>query len=212
MTLGQTKGSLMLQGNRGRSVSRKAKMCRLGIRKTRVAVLIQSQVRAHLPMFVLFRHKLEIPARVTQVAQFSKTPLIPPVASITGSVTAFDDKQLFCVCDVYILILKEKIHSNSLFILEAIINSNLMSFYLNHRLSSIKTIFPKIPIQFLKSLPIKNDYNDFNLDGLIDQLHKLPWDSEDFNHHERKLLSEINRMIFSMYRLSENEIRMIEGG
>jgi hypothetical protein len=65
---------------------------------------------------------------------------------------SYDDKGYFNVCDVYNL---QLINNNySLKSISSIVNSRLLNFYYNTKFKSVKKLFPKIPIQNLKLLPI----------------------------------------------------------
>ena len=44
-------------------------------------------------------------------------------------ILALDTNNLFCVCDVYMLILKNNINLNHLIYLEGLLNSSLINFY-----------------------------------------------------------------------------------
>ncbi|MDB3862866.1 N-6 DNA methylase [Flavobacteriaceae bacterium] len=70
--------------------------------------------------------------------------------SIIGS---YDDKGYYNVCDVYNLQLK----TNDIYNLKSvssIVNSQLINFFYDTKFKSVKKLFPKIPIQNLKLLPI----------------------------------------------------------
>ena len=66
---------------------------------------------------------------------------------------AYDNQGFYNVCDVYNLQLKDQVNYN-LKVLSAIINSKLLNFYYDTRFKSVKKLFPKIPIQNLKLLPL----------------------------------------------------------
>ena len=68
---------------------------------------------------------------------------------------SYDDKGYFNVCDVYNIQLKS-FDNYSLKSISSIINSKLINFYYDTKFKSVKVLFPKIPIQNLKLLPIPN--------------------------------------------------------
>lgn len=70
-------------------------------------------------------------------------------------ISCFDDSNLFNVCDVYNLQIKENIKDISLKYISVILNCKLTNFYFDTKFKSIKKLFPKIPIQNLKLLPIQ---------------------------------------------------------
>lgn len=70
-------------------------------------------------------------------------------------ISCFDDLKYFNVCDVYNLQLKANVNDFSLKYISVILNSQMMNFYFDTKFKSVKKLFPKIPIQNLKLLPIK---------------------------------------------------------
>ncbi|MFX0181509.1 MAG: Eco57I restriction-modification methylase domain-containing protein [Candidatus Hodarchaeota archaeon] len=120
-------------------------------------------------------------------------------------IAAFDKNNLFCLCDVYLLTLKPNQTQTILYYLEAILNSTLMSFYLKNRFTSIKKIFPKIPIKYLKELPIRITKSPSNIISLTEQLHKQPWLIHGSNDQYSKLIKNLNNEIFKLYELSPDE-------
>ena len=65
----------------------------------------------------------------------------------------YDNSGFYNVCDVYNLQLKE--HNNyDLKVLSVILNCKLLNFYYDTKFKSVKKLFPKIPIQNLKLLPL----------------------------------------------------------
>ena len=84
--------------------------------------------------------------------------------TIIGS---YDDKGFYNVCDVYNLQLKSE-EFYSLKVISFIINSKLINFYYDTNFKSVKKLFPKIPIQNLKLLPIPK-YNKQNQKPFIEK-------------------------------------------
>jgi len=82
-------------------------------------------------------------------------------------ISSYDDSGYFNVCDVYNLQINDKNHYN-LKVISAILNSSLINFYYDTKFKSVKKLFPKIPIQNLKLLPIPK----FNLVYQADLLFK----------------------------------------
>ncbi|MDX1774875.1 Eco57I restriction-modification methylase domain-containing protein [Oceanihabitans sediminis] len=68
-------------------------------------------------------------------------------------ISSYDDSGFFNVCDVYNLQLKEEVGFSLKYVL-LILNSKLMNLYFETKFKSVKKLFPKIPIQYLKLLPI----------------------------------------------------------
>ena len=125
-------------------------------------------------------------------------------------ISAYDPNHHFCVCDVYILTLKPSRPVFELMYLEALLNSKLMSFYLMQRFTSVKTIFPKIPIKFLRELPVKFPVNQTKIQDKIRDLHKKPWNSrENTSEDFKQFLSKIDLEIFRTYEINSQEQKVI---
>ena len=91
--------------------------------------------------------------------------------NIIGS---FDDTGFYNVCDVYNIQLRSN-DNYSLKSISSIINSRFINFYHDTKFKSVKLLFPKIPIQNLKLLPIpmfiKN--SDLKLVMLTDEVLEM---------------------------------------
>jgi hypothetical protein len=125
-------------------------------------------------------------------------------------VSVYDPNHYFCVCDVYILTLNPTRPSFDLLYLEALLNSNLMSFYLMQRFTSVKTIFPKIPIKFLRDLPIKFSVNQTKIQDNIRDLHNTPWIIREMSSEKfKQILSEVDLEIFRTYEMNSREQQII---
>ena len=82
-----------------------------------------------------------------------------------------------------------------------------MSFYLMQRFTSVKTIFPKIPIKFLKDLPIKIPSDMKKIQNRVQDLRNIPWKIREKASYE--LIDEINSEIFQIYDIGINEQEII---
>ncbi|MFX0149911.1 MAG: TaqI-like C-terminal specificity domain-containing protein, partial [Candidatus Hodarchaeota archaeon] len=120
-------------------------------------------------------------------------------------VAAYDQDNLFCLCDVYILTLKPNEAISDLYFLEAILNSSLISFYLKNHFTTVKKIFPKIPIKFLKELPIRVTKDSSKILDLVDRLHKIFEEPQSFRVQYTKLMKNLNDEIFKLYELGPDE-------
>ena len=91
---------------------------------------------------------------------------------------SYDDKGFYNVCDVYNIQLKSNDNYN-LKSISSIINSKFINFYYDTKFKSVKILFPKIPIQNLKLLPIPkfNVNSDSKLveltEGVLDLKNQL---------------------------------------
>ncbi len=122
-------------------------------------------------------------------------------------IAAYDPNNLFCVCDVYILTLRPKWSDLNLRYIEFILNSSLLTFYLNNRYLSVKNLFPKIPIRYLRQLPVKIPQNTpygKTMNRYLEEIIKT-------NHKERKkeLVKEMDHFIYKKYKLTDDQIKTI---
>ena len=110
----------------------------------------------------------------------------------------------------------DSIKVNILFIL-GIVNSKLLSFYANHKLSNFgKDIFPKLNPQDIKSLPIVNIDISKKEDLLIhDQMCSLvkkiikAYNVDPLKPSE-KLESDLDDLVYKLYGINDDEKEMIE--
>ncbi|TAE70336.1 MAG: methyltransferase, partial [Bacteroidetes bacterium] len=142
----------------------------------------------------------------------------------TEIIATFDDQKYYNVCDVYNLLSK---NINLKYIL-GFLNSKLMSFYLQTQFKNAKKLFPKIPIAYLKQLPIivldtknKNDKNLYDkiilhVETLLElekRLLNTKTDSEKRSLNDRifRNKEELDNLIFDLYALTDEEIKIILG-
>ncbi|MDY0315177.1 MAG: N-6 DNA methylase, partial [Bacteroidales bacterium] len=104
----------------------------------------------------------------------------------------------------------------------AIINSSLFKFYFKQFISPETNIFPKIRIAQLKELPIPQQVNktkNQEIEKLVSQIIQLNKDKKDLNLPNQIELTEnrikyieekINKIIFELYGLNEEEIEIIK--
>lgn len=94
----------------------------------------------------------------------------------------------------------------------AIINSKLIKFYWNKKFSDKKTLFPKIKKTQLNLIPIKRKPLVSEKDKLLELvkviLHKK---KENPEVDTSKLEQHIDQMIYQLYGLTEEEIKIVEG-
>ncbi|MHA1946209.1 MAG: TaqI-like C-terminal specificity domain-containing protein [Candidatus Hodarchaeales archaeon] len=121
---------------------------------------------------------------------------------------AYDPHNLFCVCDVYILTLRPKWSHLNLRYLEIILNSSLLTFYLNQRFLTVKKLFPKIPINYLRQLPVKIPLDPSNQNLMKNFLVRL----DKFKQQEdrKKIMEEMDYFIYKINNLTENQILILE--
>lgn len=106
-----------------------------------------------------------------------------------------------------------------------IINSKLMAFYFRKKYNRQDKTFPEIRIYELASLPIKqidgaNKSLQIEIEKLVDQLLKLNEEKAGTKLESKVLLLEskidycenrINEIVYQLYELTEEEIKIVEG-
>lgn len=153
------------------------------------------------------------------------------VQEITGGedkriVATYYEDELYYSRDVIPIKVDSK---DKAFLILAIINSNLMTWYHHKRNpKSQKALFPKILVSDLKKLPLSNLINWENLqEGLENKaitsvekiielndllvVSKTPQEEKLLKMQIDNLDKQINRMVYELYDLTEDEIAIIEG-
>ena len=139
-------------------------------------------------------------------------------------IAVYDNQNYYNVCDVYNILSFGKI--NLKYIL-GILNSSLMSFYMNVRFKNSKKLFPKIPIAYLEQLPIKilNTSNKLEqqqhdklvllVEKMLDlqqktALAKIPQEKTMYERLLQTTDNQINSLVYELYELTNEEIEVIE--
>jgi len=112
----------------------------------------------------------------------------------------YDDKGYYNVCDVYNLQLKPQIDI-PLKVISIILNSRFISFYYDTNFKSVKKLFPKIPIQNLKLLPIP-EVKKIKNELLIEKSDFILSLNKDLQQTQQK---------FSTYFSSQYQIEKLSG-
>ncbi|MHA2039445.1 MAG: Eco57I restriction-modification methylase domain-containing protein, partial [Promethearchaeota archaeon] len=120
-------------------------------------------------------------------------------------VCALDERQKYCVCDVYIISSKEGRPKNEILYIEGLLNSKLLLFFFQYSYMSVKNIFPKIPIKFLKQLPIILPNDLKKIIGIVDDLNSLNWNENNPEILYERYFEELNKEIFKIYNISAEE-------
>lgn len=139
----------------------------------------------------------------------------------------YTEEELYNVQSVFNIVTKENVDINLKYLL-AIINSNLMNFYHGYKyLDLSKNLFQKILIQNCKKFPIKTInpksktevQKQSEIIKLVEQLLTLNKDFQTVTLADKKEQLEnrisftedkINKIIYDLYDLTENEIKLIE--
>ncbi|PWI46984.1 hypothetical protein CEE45_14175 [Candidatus Heimdallarchaeota archaeon B3_Heim] len=119
-------------------------------------------------------------------------------------IAVYDPNRLFCVCDVYIITFNPQWSHFNLKHLEIILNSSLLTFYLNHKFKTVKKIFPKIAINYLKRLPIKLPFS-----ALEEQkIEEMKIEREKCLGNEE--ITQLDEFILNHYNISKSQKQIID--
>ncbi|MBX2977314.1 MAG: N-6 DNA methylase [Ignavibacteriaceae bacterium] len=135
---------------------------------------------------------------------------------------AIDIEQYYLDQTLYVLI--PKISGTNCYIILGILNSKLMKYYFSKTLSDRKETFPKIKGVQLKNLPIKNHIKlpNESLKRLLNFVHQNIALHEKINRcnliQEKQTLQrqieatdkQIDKLVYELYGLTEEEIRIVE--
>lgn len=140
-------------------------------------------------------------------------------------IAVYDNENYYNVCDVYNILPKKNV--NLKYIL-ALLNSKLISYYLRTKFHNSKNLFPKIPITYLEKLPIYNiDFAIRSEKSIHDKLVKLVdqmLENQKYMHESKtesdkkiyqnifvQLDKQIDALVYKLYDLTEDEIKIVEG-
>lgn len=127
----------------------------------------------------------------------------------TGSelTVIYIDTKLFCNRSLYSI----KITDKSLYVkyIAALLNSKLFQFYYQSKFKSETDLFPKIRIAQVKELPIRIAKNQNTFVTIVDKI--LLQKKSDPHAVTSKHESQIDELVYKLYDLTEEEIKIIEG-
>jgi hypothetical protein len=147
--------------------------------------------------------------------------VIPQIGSYPTC--ALDEEGYCCLNTVFMVIPKTENNIDIKFIL-AILNSKFIAYYWKGNFSDLRQTFPKIKGSYLEKLPIpeifekqEKQYNEVvklttQILNLIKELKNttLPEKVEQLKHRIEYSEDKINEIVYELYGLTEEEIRLIE--
>lgn len=110
-----------------------------------------------------------------------------------------------------ITIINKEDGNNDLRMLWAILNSKLATFYhFNHSPKATKGAFPKILVKDLKEFPIAWGTDEINkkLISLSEEIHNMK--QNDINADTSEKEAEIDKLVYQLYGLTDEEIKIVE--
>ena len=113
------------------------------------------------------------------------------------------------VVDQTAYIAKPKTDCNLLFYL-GIINSKLLYWYFQNINNEFDSLFPKIKVKEFNSLPLpKQDMNNIEISNLVENILNAKEDNQQSD--TSTLESEIDQLVYQLYGLTDDEIKIVEG-
>jgi len=148
----------------------------------------------------------ELQASPSDLQKFEKVKLITPDISKSAKFSIDIEGDNYGLNTVYF------INSNDKFIL-ALLNSKLIEFYYKSIMSQYRGGYLRFFAQYLETIPIIKNPSKQNKEiiiSLVDQI--LQQKQQDPAADTSALEAEIDRMIYELYGLTEEEVRIVEGG
>jgi len=137
----------------------------------------------------------------------------------TGNVliAAYDDEQFYTDQSIYNLYSKRSNNLDLKYLL-SLLNSKLMNFYFNKKMITNPDIYPYIKGIHLKKLPVKQVSSDRQLSfiNLVDKILIITKNANYLQNHAKQLQvkdykKQIDQMVYELYGLTEEEIKIVEG-
>jgi adenine-specific DNA-methyltransferase len=113
-----------------------------------------------------------------------------------------DTDKFYNVCDVYNLLPKNK--EVDLYEILGLINSRLINYYFKNFFKNAKELFPKIPIKYLKQIPIKLT------NGKIGVIAKNIQEAKKNGNDITSLANKLDAIVFKLYELNYNDVKLID--
>lgn len=117
-------------------------------------------------------------------------------------VAYLDTENYYNVCDVYNLLPKS--NETNLYEILGVINSKAINYYFSNFFKNAKELFPKIPIKYLKQVPIK--LTDNKIGEIAKKIQEEKARSKDTGSIEQ----QIDNLVYRLYELSYEEVKIID--
>jgi hypothetical protein len=100
------------------------------------------------------------------------------------------------------------------YVTTAILNSKLMNYYFNRKLITNADVFPYIKGVHLKAFPLPNRVNMLGVEASVESAVKNILSIKRINPSAdtSALETEIDHLVYQLYGLTEEEIKVVEGG
>jgi hypothetical protein len=113
-----------------------------------------------------------------------------------------DTENYYNVCDVYNLLPNSK--KTDLNEILGLINSKCINYFFSNFFKNAKELFPKIPIKYLKEVPISLS------NGKISKLTKSVQQKRIEGKDTKSLEQEIDNLVYRLYELTYDEVKVID--
>jgi adenine-specific DNA-methyltransferase len=107
---------------------------------------------------------------------------------------------------LYIAIPKESVN---VYFVQAVLASKLLAWFFRHEKNEFDALFPKIRVEEFRKLPIKITNKKEQFIELVKQIHAAK--AADPQADTSGLEAEIDVLVYQLYGLTEEEIKMVEG-
>lgn len=122
---------------------------------------------------------------------------------------SYDNEQYYALNTIVVVTAKSQ-NFNMKYLL-GLLNSKLINFIYTKKFKSTKTVFSEIQARSVGELPIVLPSTDFqeNISELVDKI--LSAKKADNSADTSAMEAEIDRLVYSLYGLTEEEIKIVEG-
>lgn len=117
-------------------------------------------------------------------------------------VAYLDEEKYYNVCDVYNLLPKDS--RVDLYEILGLLNSKPVNYYFRNFFKNAKELFPKIPIKYLKEIPIKVTT------GKVGEIAKKIQREKAIAKDTTTLEQEIDNLVYKLYDLTYDEVKVID--
>jgi hypothetical protein len=124
-------------------------------------------------------------------------------------IAAYDDKKFIVRDNLYTIVNKPKIEISLKYIL-ALLNSKFMNWYYQNIINNEKgEALAQVKRGHLAILPIPGDNNQNNITCIVDAI--LTMKEKDTNADISKLESELDKIVYELFNLTDEEVAIVEG-
>ncbi|OFY95547.1 MAG: hypothetical protein A3K10_00935 [Bacteroidetes bacterium RIFCSPLOWO2_12_FULL_31_6] len=159
--------------------------------------------------YLNYEPKLLHRARTKEIFEAKEKLLIQRITGGNKPIkVAYDNNQLYNKESINNLILKEDTPFKIKYIL-GLLNSNLVNWFYTNQFTNQSTLTVNLSKEYLVQIPIAN-LNDKQQDKIVQIVDKV-LEMKKSNKDSSSLEKQINEMIYKLYDLTEEEIKIVQG-